>query len=351
MKIIIVGGTRPNFIKISPLHRELKKRNIDYILVHTGQHYDDNMSEIFFKEFELKKPDWNLQVGSFPHSIQTAKIMEKFSLVCEIEKPDMVIVVGDVNSTMACSLVVSKLSNVKLAHIEAGGRCFDKAVPEEVNRIVTDVLSDYLFAIEPSHVRNLLNEGINKEKVFLVGDNIIDNLIYTLSKIDYELVEKYLLVTIHRQENTDNINNLKQILNSLNELSKIIKIKFPMHPRTVNIIEKNNLKYLTKNIQVVDPLGYFDFVKAMRGASSILTDSGGITIESAFLGIPCVVVRETIERKFLLQDGVVSLSGLTCIVKNVNDALKKEKVILSKKYLRLLDGKASERICNILFGG
>ena len=349
--IYLVGGTRPNFIKIAPISRVLDKYNIKYEIIHTGQHYDYNMDKVFFDEFGLKDPMVHLGVGSGPHGEQTAKIMTQFEKLCLDKKPNMVMCVGDVNSTMAVALVASKIEGIVLVHVEAGGRSFDRNMPEEINRIVTDSLSDYLFAIEPDHVKNLSREGIDLNKIHLVGDTIIDNLFYTLSKISPETSDKYILTTIHRQSNTDNIDNLKNILQALRELSKIINIKFPIHPRTMSKIKQNNLEYLLRHIDVIDPLGYSDFVKAMVGASVILTDSGGITIEAAVLGVPSVVVRDSLERMFLIEEGVSVLSEISEITSKVNSAIEKGSVKLSKKWDSLLDGKASERIANILFQG
>jgi len=354
--IYLVGGTRPNFIKIAPLSRALTKYNIPYEIIHTGQHYDYNMDKIFFDEFELKKPLVHLEVGSGPHGEQTAKIMKRFERLCFDAPPDMVFVVGDVNSTLACALVVSKFPNITLGHVEAGGRSFDKSMPEEINRIIVDSISDYLFPIINDHVKNLINEGIPKEKIYLVGDTIIDNLFYTLSKIKKIRPKQYILTTIHRAGNTDNIYVLKKILTSLNELSKTSKIKFPIHPRTRKIIKDNNL-YISDNIEMIDPLGYFDFVKAMTGASVIITDSGGITIEAAILKVPCVVVRDTLERNFLIEEGKVVLSSPLDIISNVDLVIGKRRQKLRRQFrigkrrqkLRrqfsyMLDGKASERI-------
>jgi len=259
----------------------------------------------------------------------------------------MVFTVGDVNSTMAAALVAAKLPDVTLAHVEAGGRSFDRSMPEEINRIVTDSISDYLFAIEPAHAKNLMDEGIPKKKCFLVGDTIIDNLIYTLGKIKKHKPKQYILTTIHRPQNTDDLYRLKSILKSLNELSKTTRIKFSIHPRTRNIIEKNNLK-ISDCIEVLEPLGYFDFVRAMTGASVILTDSGGITIEAAVLKIPCVVVRDTLERMFLVEEGTTVLCDGTEIVAKVNSAIEKGRVKLSSVWKYLLDGNASERILQYL---
>jgi len=320
--IYLVGGTRPNFIKIAPLSRALTKYNIPYEIIHTGQHYDYNMDKIFFDEFELKKPLVHLEVGSGPHGEQTAKIMERFERLCFDAPPDMVFVVGDVNSTLACALVVSKFPNITLGHIEAGGRSFDRSMPEEINRIVVDSISDYLFPIINDHVKNLINEGIPKEKIHLVGDTIIDNLFYTLSKIKKIRTKQYILITIHRAGNTDNIYVLKNILTSLNELSKTSKVKFPIHPRTRKIIKDNSL-YISDNIEIIDPLG-------------------------AILKVPCVVVRDTLERNFLIEEGKVVLSSPLDIISNVDLVIGKRRQKLRRQFSYMLDGKASERIIEVL---
>jgi UDP-N-acetylglucosamine 2-epimerase (non-hydrolysing) len=351
MKLLIVGGTRPNFVKISSICREFEKRNIEYISVHSGQHYDENISDVFFEDFGMKKPDWYMNIKPSSQTSQTANIMTSFETILLTEYPDLVIVVGDVTTTLACSLVVSKMHGIKLAHVEAGGRSFDKEMPEEINRIVTDVIADYHFAIEPDHVKNLLNEGISKDKVFLVGDNIIDNLLRTSSQIpDRKDSELYILTTIHRQSNTNNVENLKSILKALSVLTKSIRVRFPIHPRTKNIIIENNLEYLLKDVQVMNPLGYKDFVEQMKYASVMLTDSGGVTIEAAVLNIPCVVVRDTLERKFLIEEGMSYLvdNDTNKIVEEVELCLYRPPLSLGKKWSALLDGKASERIVDIL---
>jgi len=352
MKIILVAGARPNFMKLAALSRAFIAENIDYVLVHTGQHYDENMSEVFFKDFGLKKPDWNLSVGAGNHADQTAEIMQKFNEVCDVEKPDIVIVIGDINSTMACALVVSKLNNVYLAHIEAGERSFDKRMPEEINRLVTDVVSDYLFCATVRARQNLLSEGINESKIFLVGNVMIDNLIYYLPKIDQQKVNDHVLVTIHRSSNTDNKDNLEIILSALCEICKKTSVIFPLHPRTRKKIKEFGLYFYLKDILVVDPYNYFEFIKTMIESSLIITDSGGIQVEATTLDIPCITVRENTEWEFTLTEGTNILVGVNKdkIIKETFKVLggnRKHKNLTAENYM-LLDGNSSNRIINIL---
>jgi UDP-N-acetylglucosamine 2-epimerase (non-hydrolysing) len=279
--------------------------------------------------------------------------MKKFEKICISYKPEFVIVVGDVTSTVAAALVVCKMPGIKLVHVEAGGRSFDKTMPEEINRIITDAVSDYLFAIEPGHVQNLLNEGIDKDKIFLVGDNLIDNLLYTTNKISRVVSsEKYILVTVHRQNNTDDISRLKNILTSLDSLARDFKIKFPIHPRTDKKIKENGLEHLLKHIVVLPPLGYTNFVTEMKSAAVVLTDSGGITIEAAVLGVPCVVLRKELERNFLVEEGLSVLvdNDVAKILKETRAAIIKGSVSLNSKWSNLIDGKASSRMIKILLG-
>ena len=352
MKFLVVGGTRPNFIKIAPLLRAFNKRKISPILVHTGQHYDNNMSSIFFFELGIKIPDYNLEVGSGSHAVQTAEIMKSFEYVCNKEKPNTVIVVGDVNSTLACSLVVSKLKNVKLAHVEAGGRAFDKSLPEETNRIVTDVLSDYLFAIESNHVQNLLNEGVPENKIFLVGDTIIDNLVYNNNKIrKFRHTKKYMLVTLHRDINVDDRKILKNILKSLDKLSKYIRIYFPIHPRTKNNIETFGLDKYLRCLECMPPIGNIKFTTYLSNASILLTDSGGAEVEAMYLGIPCVTMRNSTEHIITLENNANTLVGndkskiVDTVLSLINNPIKVE---IPRHYKELADGNTSDRIVDIL---
>lgn len=351
MKLSIVVGARPNFTKIAPVIREIEKHGIEYKLLHTGQHYDENMSDVFFRELGIPKPHINLAVGSKSHAKQTAEIMVLFEEYCLREKPDVVLVVGDINSTMACALVVSKFNDIKLAHIEAGLRSFDRKMPEEINRIVTDLLSDYLFCTTQEAVDNLSNEGI-VNGVHLVGDVMIDNLIHNLSLIDETLLkEDYALLTLHRPSNTDIKENLKSILDGINEISKKIKVVFPIHPRTKKQIKSFGLSDMLNNIDCNEPMSYLKFLYYMKNANLILTDSGGVQPEAYYLKIPCITLRTTTEHTFTLSEGTNVLVGPNkeSIVEEFNKIYNglKGGFLLQKSH----DGKASERIVEILMRG
>jgi UDP-N-acetylglucosamine 2-epimerase (non-hydrolysing) len=354
-------------MKVAPLHRAFAGMDdIRHMIVHTGQHYDQNMSKVFFDDLELPKPDVYLGVGSGSHAEQTAKVMVEFEKVLRNEKPDLVIVVGDVNSTVACSLTASKLL-IPVAHVEAGLRSFDRTMPEEINRIVTDVLSDYLFVTEESGVVNLKHEGISDDKVFLVGDVMIDSLMMyrekakrsamsdQLSAISGQRIEPqgYTLVTLHRPSNVDEKENLETILRIFQGSEKHGPIVFPIHPRTRKRIEEFGLSSQfaqVRGLVLTDPLGYLDFLNLMMDARIILTDSGGIQEETTFLNVPCVTLRENTERPVTLEVGTNVLTGLDTdkIVSLVADcyAGKWKKSMMP----RLWDGKAAERIANILYG-
>lgn len=351
MKICLVGGTRPNFIKLAPIIRACESRAIDYRLVHTGQHYDVGLSDIFFDELKIPKPNINLNVGSVSHAQQVAKIMMDFETYCLHTKPDVVVVVGDVNSTMACSLVVSKLGDVKLAHVEAGLRCFDRHKPEEVNRVVTDVLSNYLFVTTKYAISNLLNEGVPKKQIHLVGDVVLDNLIHNLSNIElYEKSHDYILVTIHRPASTDDVGNLKHILKALQRLSANIEIVFPMHPRTRGRIKEFELFKYTEGLSIKEPVGYLEFLSLMINSSLVLSDSGGVQVETSFLGIPCISVMESTSHLYTLKKG-------TNILAHINEQDIYEKATNTMKFKiepyrdRFADGKVSERIIDVLLEG
>jgi UDP-N-acetylglucosamine 2-epimerase (non-hydrolysing) len=359
LKIVNVVGARPNFMKIAPIKRVMDKyTDINNILVHTGQHYDKNMSKLFFKDLELPEPDIYLGVGSGTHAQQTAKIMIEFEKVLESEKPDLIIVVGDVNSTAACSLVAAKMG-IKIAHVEAGLRSFDRTMPEEINRIVTDSLADFLFVTEKSGMDNLKNEGVAESKVFFVGNVMIDSLIHFLHKaktsnITSELHldgEKYILVTLHRPSNVDIKENLESIIDTFSILEKDLKIVFPAHPRTKKMLAAFHLDKRIKkmeNLILLDPVGYLDFIHLMQSATLLLTDSGGIQEETTYLGIPCITMRENTERPVTIELGTNILVG------SDNDQIVKEtkKIINGKgkkgKVPKLWDGKAAERIVSIL---
>ena len=359
MKVINVVGARPNFMKIAPIQRVMSQKNkFETVLVHTGQHYDKKMSKLFFEDLEMPEPDIYLNVGSGSHAIQTAKVMTAFEEVVLNEKPDLVVVVGDVNSTVACSIVASKL-NIKIAHVEAGLRSFDREMPEEVNRILTDVISDLLFVTEKSGLENLEKEGIPKSKIHFVGNVMIDSLIHFLekakeSKIMQELeteAKKFALITLHRPSNVDHKENFLKLLNALENIEKNIQIIFPIHPRSRNMIEKFNLDERIKsmtNLKLLDPLGYLDFMNLMYNSKFVLTDSGGIQEETTYLGIPCITLRENTERPVTIKTGTNVLVGndTDLIIKEVNKIFSGNPKQGSVP--EFWDGKAAERIVSLI---
>ena len=301
--IYLIGGARPNFMKISALSRAFEKYEIFYEIIHTGQHYDYNMDGVFFKEFGLKKPLVHLEVGSGPHGVQTGKIMERFERLCFDARPSMVFTVGDVNSTMAAALVAAKM-HIPLAHQEAGMRSGDKKMPEEINRIVTDHISDLLFPISPQDRLNLYNEGIDKDKIHLVGDPMIDNLLYYTKETTKESDnEKHFLVEIHRPANTDDKYKLEEILKALKNLSIYRRVVFPIHPRTRKMIDEFDLWHYLDDVDFLEPIGYFDFIKYMKHSEAVITDSDGIQQETSVLNIPCVSIRDTTNIEYTVKFG------------------------------------------------
>jgi UDP-N-acetylglucosamine 2-epimerase (non-hydrolysing) len=323
-------------------------------LVHTSQHYDDNMSKIFFEDIELPMPDIFLGVGSGSHAHQTANIMQALEPVLMEQKPDWIIVVGDVNSTLACALTATKLG-IKVAHVESGLRSFDRTMPEEYNRILTDHISDLLFTTEESGNENLINEGISKDKIDFVGNVMIDTLIKllprakkrkTLSKIGSLFPREFALVTLHRPSNVDHPETLQELISALTEISKDLPIVFPTHPRTQKRIQEAKFKIKAENFYILNPLGYLDFLSLMNSAKLVITDSGGIQEETTYLGIPCLTVRPNTERPVTLKIGTNRL------VPNKRGPLKREVVrILDREWIKtkaqrppLWDGKAAQRI-------
>ena len=294
MRVLHVVGARPNFMKIAPIMREMSKfpDNFEQLLVHTGQHYDANMSQVFFEELDLPHPDINLEIGSGSHAVQTAQVMLKFEPVVLDYKPDWVIVVGDVNSTLACTIVCSKLG-IKVAHVEAGLRSFDRTMPEEINRLLTDQIADLLLTPSRDGDENLQREGIAPEKIRFVGNVMIDTLVYLLPKAKQAWsqlcnrfnLDRYILVTLHRPSNVDDPVVLAEIMGALVEISQHTPILFPVHPRTRQRLE--TLGFNTNSqLQLIEPLGYIDFLALQAYAQLVLTDSGGVQEETTYLDVP-----------------------------------------------------------------
>ena len=318
--ILFVCGARPNFMKVAPLIAAARARHLSSIrLVHTGQHYDRTMSGRFFDELALPEPDVNLGVGSGSHAAQTAEIMLRFEPVCMDYQPDWTVVVGDVNSTLACALVAAKLGK-RVAHVEAGLRSFDRTMPEEINRTLTDAVSDLLFATEPGAVQNLRREGIDEEKTHLVGNVMIDTLLGLRPRAEQSDILRrlemahgqYTVVTLHRPSNVDDPDVLTAPLIALDAIARDLPVIFPLHPRTRANLNANGLSNrLAANtrIRLIDPLGYLDFIKLISSAAIVLTDSGGIQEETSILGVPCLTLRQNTERPITIEEGTNRLVG------------------------------------------
>ena len=355
--IILVVGARPNFMKIAPIQKELDSRGIPNILLHTGQHYDDNMSKVFFDDLKMKKPDIYLGVGSGSHATQTAKVMVEFEQVCLENNPSMVVVVGDVNSTLACSLVSAKL-NIKCAHVEAGLRSFDREMPEEINRIVTDSICEILLTPSDDGDENLLNEGVDQSKIHMVGNVMIDSLLSNLDvakNLDvlskYEISKDYVLVTLHRPSNVDDKSVFTDIISAIEEISGDVEFVFPMHPRTKKMAENFGLYSRIASIpgmKITPPAGYLEFISLMSKSKLVLTDSGGLQEETTALGIPCLTIRENTERPVTITQGTNQLVGTDKekIISAGLEALEGNgKAGIIPKYW---DGKTSSRIVDVL---
>lgn len=358
MLIHLVCAARPNFMKVAPLYHLLKKEHwANPVIVHTGQHYDVNMSEDFFEDLGLPKPDIYLGVGSGTHAEQTGKVMMSYEKVLYDQRPDLVMVFGDVNSTMAATLVASKLG-IKVAHVEAGLRSFDRTMPEEINRLVTDTLSDLLFTPSEDADENLLREGIPVDKIKRVGNIMIDTLVTHLDKARhcrsyarFGLKEKdYVFVTLHRPNNVDNNASLSSIMESLVTLSHRIPVIFPVHPRTKKQLVTNrhwqNIEG-AKNLKLLDPLGYHDTICLVDSSRFVLTDSGGLQEETTFLGIPCLTLRANTERPVTIKQGTNKLTSLERMQGDFNYLLNGEQP--KGRVPELWDGQTGERIIEILF--
>lgn len=399
-KLILVAGARPNFMKIAPIvramrmHRDQRSevrgqttekrdgwmnrmipagldgkdgvqiprargqntKDLSWKLVHTGQHYDYEMSQAFFDDLEIPKPDYFLEAGSGSHAEQTAKIMLSFEKVCKEGSPDLVLVVGDVNSTLACSIVAKKMG-IEVVHVEAGLRSFDLSMPEEINRMVTDSISDYFFVTERSAVDNLKKEGNPENRIYFVGHVMIDNLLYQLKKLETvdpaefeheflkQELDQYIFLTLHRPSNVDNRETLASIVNALNKIAEIIPIVFPVHPRTAKMLKRYDCS-LSDKIYQLPPLGFQESLYLWKDAKLVITDSGGMQEETTALKIPCLTLRENTERPVTVWEGTNTLVEIDEIEYEVEKILKGNGK--KGKVPDLWDGKAAERIVQII---
>ena len=384
VKILTVVGARPNFMKVAPIIRAVREHNrvgegpsIQHVLVHTGQHYDALMSDQFFADLDLPEPDVHLRVGSGSQGSQTAEILQRFEAVLLSESPDVVIVVGDVNSTVACALATAKLPadssrrRPLLAHVEAGLRSFDRNMPEEINRVLTDHMADLLFVTEPSGVENLQREGVPTEKIHFVGNTIIDSLMGLRDRADgspilSELgliganrsngsILTYSVLTLHRPSNVDKPEAFRQVLGGISELSRQMPLIFPVHPRTRKRIDEFGFdqhfreagQKRSDGIRLISPLGYVDFLCLMKNARLVLTDSGGIQDETTCLGVSCVTLRENTERPATIEHGTNLLAGASVAgirVAIARQLSRRQRIRIPEKW----DGKAAQRIVSIL---
>ena len=356
MHLTIIAGARPNFVKIAPIIHAIRRHNdrdaakIDFCLVHTGQHYDEKMSGSFFKDLNIPLPDVNLNVGSHSHAEQTAKIMVAFEKHLMNQSTDCVLVVGDVNSTMACAIVAKKLG-VKVVHVEGGLRSRDMRMPEEINRLLTDSITDYFFTTSALADTNLLNEGVTADRIFMVGNTMIDSLVNSLDKAVMPKVEhdiataEYILLTLHRPSNVDDAHKLETLIETIDRIASGVKVLFPIHPRTASKL--TNIERFD-NIEFLSPLPYLEFLYLMKNAKAVVTDSGGIQEETTYLKVPCLTLRENTERPETIEIGSNQLIG--------NDLVALEKsltAILSGNWKKgevppLWDGNASKRIVDHL---
>jgi UDP-N-acetylglucosamine 2-epimerase (non-hydrolysing) len=359
MKIINIVGTRPNFMKIAPIIKALNAYpEIEHILVHTGQHYDEQLSDKFFRELGIPDPDVNLNVGSNTHTKQVAEIMVAFEKVCDDYQPDYILVVGDVNSTMACSLVAAK-KGIKIIHVEAGIRSFDRTMPEEINRLVTDSITDYLLPPSMDAVENLRKEGHADDKICMVGNVMIDTLKLFSKEIQASTIleeigvqpKKYAVLTLHRPSNVDDAIQLRKIIDALAVIQETVEVVFPIHPRSLKMLASfgfDQLLATLPGIKLVAPLGYFDFGKLVSNAQFALTDSGGIQEETTVYGIPCITIRENTERPITITEGTNELAGTDTqkIIDFANTILKGE--WKKGSVPNMWDGKAAIRIAEFL---
>ena len=356
MRMIVVGAARPNFMKIAPVIRALEERNVDVTLVHTGQHYDEKMSDAFFRDLGMRAPDVRLGVGSGTHAEMTGAVMAAFEPVLDEVRPYCVVVVGDVNSTLACALVAAK-AGVPVAHVEAGLRSDDRSMPEEINRLMVDALSDWLLTPSPDGDANLQLEGVGRERVYCVGNVMVDSLLANRSRADaVSLLRRldlrpqgYTLLTLHRPSNVDCPETFGRLLDAVEVVAYDRPVVFPVHPRTRAKLAEHGLLARVEemhNVRLIEPLGYLDCIALMDHAAVVLTDSGGIQEETTVLGVPCITLRETTERPMTVTHGtnVVVGTNPVDIVQAYDDAPK----VRSERRPELWDGKAAERIAAVL---
>jgi UDP-N-acetylglucosamine 2-epimerase (non-hydrolysing) len=357
-EVVCVVGARPNFMKIAPIMAAFAAQPIAAKLVHTGQHYDPAMSDSFFEQLGIPRPDVNLEVGSASHAVQTAEIMRAFEPVLDIEKPRAVLVVGDVNSTIACALVAAK-KGIKVIHVEAGLRSNDRAMPEEVNRVLTDQISDLLYITERTALANLVREGIAEERVQFVGNVMIDTLLAHLERavppaqtLGAKPLRGHAVVTLHRPSNVDDPATLQRLLETLAKVAREVDVVFPIHPRTHAAAERHGLAGLlaAPGIRLLPPQGYLEMLGLMRDATLVITDSGGLQEETTALGVPCITVRENTERPITISEGTNTLTGpnpemiLSCFRDILASGGKRGRI---PEYW---DGHAAERIAAHLRG-
>jgi UDP-N-acetylglucosamine 2-epimerase (non-hydrolysing) len=354
--IVHVVGARPNYMKIAPLMEALKDApGIRQVLVNTGQHYDEAMSKSFLRELSLPAPDRNLEVGSASHAVQTAKVMMGFEEACLAERPDLVVVVGDVNSTMAASLVAAKLM-IPIAHLEAGLRSFDRGMPEEINRLVTDCLADLLLTPSADGDENLLKEGVAPEKIHLVGNIMIDTLMRHLPMATLDRLagrinvtnKAYGVLTLHRPSNVDDPAILTRILEAVAKIAQTVPIVFPVHPRTRERLKSFGIDHLLNNVTLTEPMGYIDFLSLTSHARIVLSDSGGLQEESTALGIPCLTLRENTERPVTITHGTNRLVGTqtAAILAGFDEAMSHEHD--AQRRPPLWDGRTAGRVASVL---
>lgn len=358
MKVFLIAGARPNFMKIAPIYRASRAYDrIECLIVHTGQHYDQEMSQNFFDELEIPTPACHLEAGSGSHAVQTARIMVAFEDACLKDRPDLIVVVGDVNSTLACSVVAKKL-NIPVAHVEAGLRSFDLTMPEEINRMVTDAISDWFFVTEESGAMNLLAEGKSRDTIHTVGHVMVDNLLHQAERLDHldsaefpssrlkYQSDNYLFLTLHRPSNVDDKETLHGIAAAVNELAASRKVFFPVHPRTRQKISEFDIQF-AESVHLLPPLGFRESLFLWKDAEAVLTDSGGLQEETTALGVPCVTIRENTERPITVDIGTNVLAGTSrsAILAAYRESLaKRDRATVPP----LWDGKAAERIWQVL---